>query len=358
MKLFKKCCALLALLLVCTICLSGCGNSKARELSDDKIQEIQSVLEEGQNNDEEVEEPEIYADKVWDPELTKGKFVIYTIRATNEYQFATGTTHAGDAALVVTPDGKTMLIDLNVPTNGAYIVDALKKLGITELDYLVLSHPHIDHLGGISIVARYIKIHEMLTNGAQYESSADWRNMHKIVEENNIAVRYVYEGDEFMFGEEVKVNIYNPPRDYEHMNGTAAQNNGSILMKMTYKDATFLTGGDLYAAQETEILKKYTEELHVDVAKMNHHGYGTSNIREWVKAVSPKIAYAQMTSVTSDVVIGRYQAQGSVILHTALDGPFAIFTDGSGTWEVQTSKDRWVETFGTNDMKDGYMTVK
>ena len=65
-----------------------------------------------------------------------------------------------------------------------------------------------------------------------------------------------------------------------------------------------------------------------------------------------------MTGVVSDVVVGRYQAAGATLVHTALDGPFVIYTSGDDTYEVQAARDRWVETFGLNDMEDGYMMVK
>jgi len=363
MKIFKKVLhALPALLLACVLVLTGCQSSLGNEKSDAKETGSSSVAdsngESDENVDEEGAEAEIYADKIWDRSLTKGKMAVYVMRVNNEYPTDSSVSHAGDSQLLISPDGKTMLIDMNTPTNASIIVDRLQKLGIKKLDYLVISHQHVDHLGGFSILLRYIEVGQIITNAHENTGSGPYRALHKEIEAHNIPVVHAYEGDSFMFGEEVQVKIYNPPIDFDYAGGTAEQNNGSVLMKFIYKESSFLFGGDLYASQEEVILRKYADELHADVAKMNHHGYGTSNTRAWVKAVSPKIAYAQMTGITSDVVIGRYQAQGATIFHTALDGPFVIYTDGDGTYEVQTSKDRWIEDFGTNDMENGYMTVK
>ncbi len=359
----KKLHALPALLLACVLALSGCQSSTGSPKTDSDQTESNkggsSSEEPGADLDgEEEEEAEIYSDKLWDRSLTEGKLALYVLRVSNDYPTDTSVSHAGDAQLLISPDGKTMLIDMNTPTNASIIVATLKKLGIKKLDYLVISHQHIDHLGGFSILFRYMEVGQIITNSHEYTGSSSYRELHKLIERYNIPYSYVYEGDSFSFGEQAQVNIYNPPVDFDYKGGTAGQNNGSLLLKIIYKDSSFLFGGDLYASQEAAILEKYADVLHVGVAKMNHHGYGTSNTREWVKAVSPKIAYGQMTGVVSDVVVGRYQALGSTLLHTALDGPFVIYTDGSDTYEVQAARDRWVETFGLNDMEDGYMVVE
>ncbi len=359
MKTFKRMLqALPALLLACVLVLTGCQNSAENEHSGEKEVETTTTADSSGETEENAEEEEIYADKLWDRSLTKGKFAIYVMRVNNPYPTDSLVSHPGDSILLISPDGKTMMIDLNTPTNSAVIVDSLQKLGIKKLDYLVFSHQHIDHIGGISNLLRYIEVDQVLTNSHENTGSGPYRSLHKLLDEHNIPVRYAYEGDSFMLGNEVQVKIYNPPVGFDYKGGTAGQNNGSLLMKFIYKESSFLTGGDLYASQEGEVLRKYADELHVGVAKMNHHGYDTSNTKEWIKAVSPKIAFAQMTGVTSDVVIARYQARGAATFHTALDGPFVIYTDGDDTYEVQVSRERWSENFGQNDMEKGYMVVK
>lgn len=299
-----------------------------------------------------------YEAKVFDRSLTKGKFAIYVFRSDLGYVYDAGSQHSGDSQLIITPDGTTMLIDMNSPANGSIIVDSLQKLGIKKIDYLVLTHQHLDHMGGYPTVLRYMEVGELITNDHLYTGSDVYMDFHALLKKQGIPVSYKYEGDSMMLGKEVKIDFYNPPAEFDYSKGTTAQNNGSVLMKMTYKNASFLFGGDLYAAQEEVILEKYASELKVDVAKMNHHGKDTSNTRNWVKAVSPKIAFAEMSAVDSEVIIGRYQVQGSTVLHTALDGPFVIYTDGNGTYDIQVSQDRWVLDFGELETEKGHMTVK
>lgn len=347
--------ALPAFLLACVLFLTGCQTSIEGSQTDIKQTEINT---DSVSEDETEEEPEIYADRLWDRSLTEGKLAVYAMRTSNDYTSDSLVSHAGDSQLIITPDGKTMLIDINTPTNASIVVATLQKLGIKKLDYFVLSHTHIDHIGGCPILFRYIEIGEMITNDHFNTGNGTYRDVQKLIERYNIPVTHRYEGDVLELGKYVQIKFYNPPRDFDYSGGTAQQNNGSLLMKMTYKDSSFLFGGDLYASQEDVVLEKYADELQTSVVKMNHHGYGSSNTKAWVKTVSAKIAYGQMTDVVSDVVLGRYQASGSTIFHTGLDGPFVIYTDGDDTYEVQVARDRWIETFGQNDMENGYMVVE
>lgn len=364
MKKFKKIIrALPAFMLVCVLLLTGCQN-KTGDLDSSVENDTQTSNIDAATTDELGADGEVaikageYESKVFDRSLTEGKLAVYAFRADNGYVYDASSQHAGDSMLIVSPDGKTMLIDMNCPSNTSIVVDSLQKLGIEKLDYLVLSHQHLDHLGAYSIIFRYMEIEQIITNAHEYVGSNTYEDLHKLIDEYEIPCSYAYEGDTIMLGEDVEIKVYNPPEGYDYVGGTDGQNNGSLLLKVIYGDSSFLFGGDLYAEQEEVILAKYADELKVDVAKMNHHGYSTSNTKNWVRAVSPKIAFAQMSGVVEDTIVGRYQVVGAAFLHTALDGPFVIYTDGDGVYDVQVSQDRWLEDFGVNEMENGHMTVE
>ncbi len=358
---FKKTfCMLSVLMLAGMLVLTGCQKAETDTDSENEVvvDTMTEVSSDGTVSGEEELTLGEYEDKVFDRSLTKGKFALYVFRADNGYVNDVLSQHSGDSFLIITPDGKTMLIDTNSPTNSSIVVDSLQKLGIKKLDYLVFTHQHLDHIGGYSIIFRYMEIGEVITNAHEYTGSNTYTDIHDLMERKNIPYTYKYEGDSMMLGEYVKLDYYNPPRDFDYVGGTEGQNNGSLLIKMTYKDASFLFGGDLYASQEKVILEKYADELKVDVAKMNHHGDSTSNTKDWVRAVSPKIVFAQMSAVMNDVIVGRYQVQGATMLHPALDGPFVIYTDGDGTYDIQVSQERWVTDFGELDTEKGHLTIK
>lgn len=337
--------------------IAGQGQSETNDQKGSDDEDFWDTESEDEPESEEESEAD-YSAQVFDRSLTKGKLSVYFIQADNNYVYDTGSQHAGDSMILIAPDGATMLIDVNSPSNSACIVGALQRLGIDTIDYLVISHQHMDHIGGYPAVLRYINVKQVLTNSHEYTSSATYQGMYKIFEEKGIPVTRVFAGESYKFGSDVEMQVYNPPTDFNNWNGTTNQNNGSVLIKLIYGDSSFLFGGDLYANQEEILVEKYGSALHADVIKMNHHGYDTSNTKAWIQAVNAKIAGAMMSSVTSELVMYRYAAAGTITLHTAMDGAYVIYTGGDGKYDVQVSKERWVSEYGTLDLTDGHMIVE
>ena len=151
----------------------------------------------------------------------------------------------------------------------------------------------------------------------------------------------LFEGDSFLFGNSISVEVFNPPADYAYNNNyTQVTNSGSLLMKFVYGDSSFLAGGDLYTAQENVIAAKYGSELDVDIVKMNHHGASTSNGAAWVTATSPLVAVSELDTVTSEDVWNRYRDAGALALNVGIDGAVAVHTSGDGEYIVVTSRGR------------------
>lgn len=349
---------LIGILLCCLLCGCQAGETLSSESSVDGGMSAVSSASEPAEDDLPEEEDASYLDAVYDQAQGEGKFSIYFIRAIKEYVTDSSVTHAGDSTLLVSPDGKTMLIDLNNTANGGEIVAAMQHLGIDTLDYLVFSHPHADHIGSYQMLFRYITVKEVIMNGHDYsEDSSVFAGLMRTIEEKEIPITILAEGDTFSFGADVTVECYNPPTDFVFASDASSGNNGSLLLKFLYGDSTYLTGGDLYAEQEAALLEKYGNQLQSDVVKINHHGYDTSNTREWVDTISAKIAVSESNGIQSNVVEGRYRLSGATTLCTGLDGAIAVHTTGDGTYEVQVQQERSVDTYGLLETENGYFTV-
>lgn len=330
--------ALTVLALLLTLLLSGCA---------------------GESQSPAAESPEPlslnYVDAVYDAEAGKGKFCVYFINATKDYITDSAVTHAGDSTLLVSPDGKTMLIDMNNIANSSAIVDAMQRLGIESLDYLVLSHPHVDHIGSFAAILRYVEIKEVIKNGHDYsEESSMYQAMMNEFESRDIPVRVVSQGDSFSFGSEIEVSVMNPPADYAFEEETERANSGSLLLRFTYGQSSFLTGGDIYAGQEELLVAQYGDELQSDIVKMNHHGRDTSNSKNWINTLNCKIAVGEDNAVNSDLVEGRYRLSGAVTLYPALDGAVVVRTEGDGIYQVQLEHEREVDVYGLPTEYEGY----
>ena len=117
-------------------------------------------------------------------------------------------------------------------------------------------------------------------------------------------------------------------------------NDGSIAMRLTYGQSSFWTSGDLYITGEQALTETYGQDIASDVVKMNHHGKDTSNGKDFVQAMSPKIAVGMFDSVASRTVAMRYIAGGAEVFYNSTDGAIRVSTAGDGVYDVQIQKIR------------------
>lgn len=351
---------LMTLLLTFTLLCATITGCAAEQTADEQIQQtVPTVVE----TTAAAEERANWLDKIYDPALGEGKFSVYFINGVKEYVTYNAITHSGDSTLLVAPDGTTMLIDTNTAANGSEIAASLQRLGISTIDYLLFSHPHADHIGSTSTVLRYVDVKHVYMNGHDYsEDSSLYVDMMQELEERQLDITILKEGDVFTFGKDVEVTVMNPPEDYPFSAETAAANSGSLLLRFVYGESSFLFGGDIYVAHEKELVEKYGEALKTDVVKMNHHGYESSNSRDWAQAVGAKIAVGLAHAVISDTVEGRYRVTGAVTMYSGIDGTICVRTTGDGTYEVQVEYERFMDDYGLlteeKNYQDGYFIVE
>lgn len=325
---------------------------------------------EGPGTEQDASEQEDgYQSIVFDRTRVEGKLACYFLRSDSTWTTWSTGVHAGDSILFIAPDGATMLYDCNTPDNAAYIVYALQQLGIQRLDYVVISHPHIDHIGGFSILARYMEIGQLYTPPAYVTEAGSNKTYYAAMLSKAKALgiehSYLVEGDTFDFGG-VQVQVYNPPADFDYSAGIDL-NECSLLLKLTYQDSSFLAGGDcgnnlaeLGRATEDELVEKYGGQLQADVAKVNHHmdSSSTYSMSEgWMNAVNAKIYVGSMNSV-EELTYFRVKKTGASVFHTALDGTVLVYTTGDGTYDVQVERDRVNDYYGSLDTENGHMRVK
>jgi competence protein ComEC len=240
---------------------------------------------------------------------------------------------SGDAIFIRTPDGVTMMIDAGIPETGPYVDQYLDKLGIERLDYAVLTHPHYDHIGGFTTLLHTKEIGQIFTSVVPYNTNT-YETVESLIEEKQIPREYLEEGDEWMLGSDVRVQVLNPPKGTtpESLPETIATpviNNHSIVLKLTYKDTSFLFPADIYKAAEAELVEKYGELLDADFLHAPHHGDETSNSGKFIDAVSPEIAVFSTNIFQSLRVEERYRDRGIEVYIPQLHGNILITSDGS-----------------------------
>lgn len=307
------------------------------------VQSTDAAQTESQETEAETEAAADRYEQIVDLAGTEGKLAIFFIDLD---EVDSNGEHSGDSTLLISPDGKVMLIDAGNTPCGDEITAFLKELGITKIDYLVVSHAHIDHIGGIPEIVANFEIGVHYRTPVEYTTQT-YANYVSAIEKAGIPVEYVHAGDSFMFGEYITVDIYNPEEEIEYPaenveNWNQFMNDHSMLMKMTYGESTFLFGGDLYVAAEQKLVQAYGDLLKVDVAKVNHHGYSTSSCRKWVKTTLPQIAVAMGDVIGSVEACELYEKQGAVYYHTSLDGCVRVVADDARNYEVISRYDSWI----------------
>ena len=251
---------------------------------------------------------------------------------------------SGDSTILTSPDGKVMIVDTGNPSTFIDIQNALEAMGVTRIDYLVASHPHIDHIGSMAQLIYAYDIGAVYTTEVEYNTS-HYRSYMEALAATETPHIILSEGDTFMFGEHVLVEVFHPAPGIEYYEGypdgsTQFINNLSLLMKLTYGDSSFLFSGDLYTAAEREIAARYGDKLRSGVLKVPHHGAGTSSSKPFREAIGAQVAVMMSDAIEELRIYRNYSKAGTDTYITSIDGAVAVSTTGDGEYTVISQFDR------------------
>lgn len=199
-----------------------------------------------------------------------------------------------DAALIQYK-GKNMLIDTGEVDSRDALVKELRDRNVQEIDAIIITHPHADHLGGMAALFNNFPIHQIYDNGIS-ANNAMYRNYLKQIKNRNIPYQILRKGDSISFGDDVQFNVLSPSEQLftkensprETANGLT--NDNSIVCRMTYNNFSMLFTGDAQVEVEKQLLKDYGSQLKSDVLKVGHHGSKTASSLAFIKAVHPTVA--------------------------------------------------------------------
>lgn len=201
------------------------------------------------------------------------------------YQFDVGQ---GDAALVVFPNGKKMLIDgggikRSFDVGQMVVAPALIHLGISTIDYILISHPHFDHYGGLSYIVQKFAPTEIFYRSAVYKN-ADIEEFEKLLSEaraDGVVINELRNGDGFEEGGANAKFLYSP------CELDCDANAASIVTLINYGASKIVSVGDLSRAGEFALSEVSSD---VDILKVAHHGSRDASSQEILKVLRPKIS--------------------------------------------------------------------
>ena len=234
----------------------------------------------------------------------------------------------GDCELVEC-DGKYMLIDAGENGYEDAVINYLRKLGVEKLDYIVASHQHSDHIGGMAEVLSEFNADKIImprltkeqtpTNSTYKDFLQAVQNSEAKVIEAKVGAKYTLGTSEF----EILGPVTNDAEDI---------NNMSVVMRLEFGENSFLFTGDDETEEEKEILENGAY-LDCDVLKAGHHGSSTSSSKDFLSAVTPEICIISCGEDNKyghphENALKRMKKQTETIYRTDICGDIIVESDG------------------------------
>lgn len=241
----------------------------------------------------------------------------------------------GLSVVVLAPDGTSMLFDAGRSGDRVenLIIPYLEELGITELDYLVVSHPDQDHIGGMPRLLDRFPVRNFVDPAIPTTNQTYGHTLERVLDYdiNPILARA---GTSIDMGPDVTAEILWPSGDFILDRGEPDTNNNSTVIRIQMGEVSFLLTGDIEVeAEETLVESLGGEELQSDVLVVAHHGSQTSSRAEFLDSVSPTVAVIPVGldnpyGHPHDEVMQRLRFRGITIYRTDLDGTVEMISDG------------------------------
>lgn len=238
----------------------------------------------------------------------------------------------GDSIFIELPNDQVMLIDASEKDMSSRISNYIRKKGYSKLDYLIATHPHSDHIGGMKDIVNNFDLKSIYMPKA-VTTTKTYENLLKSISDKGMKIKSAKSGMKIIAEKDLLVEILAPNSEtYESLN------NYSVVLKVTYKNRSFIFMGDAERLSEEEI----TSSPAADVIKIGHHGSSSSTSAAFLKKVNPSMAIISVGQDNSynhphTSVINRLEKSNIKVYRTDLNGNIVLTTDGN---EIKVEVDK------------------
>lgn len=245
----------------------------------------------------------------------------------------------GDACVVESPGGRVLLVDTGgIVRHGEddegrrVVAPYLRYRGIQEIDAVVLSHPHADHIGGTDALLHRFRVGRLIDDGLDDDGGLVPRFQRSAIAQGT-RLQTAMPGQTLDFGDGVRAEIIAPLSG-----GDGSANNSSVMLRLTYGRIRVLFTGDAEAPEE-QMATAGGRRIDCDVLKVGHHGSRTSTTPLFLSAAHPQIAVISVGKRNlyghpSEEVLQRLRDSGAKVYRTDRCGAVTVETDGAA---IQTT---------------------
>lgn len=230
----------------------------------------------------------------------------------------------GDASLLLFDDGSAVMIDTGTVSSAERLTGYLRMHGVKELRYLILTHPHEDHIGGAADLLRSFPVETVVINAA-LGSGAVWDDFCSARRESGCRNVIADVGMTFPCGSG-EIEVLGPRRLFDE------ENDNSLYLRVTYGDTAFLFTGDAGIAAELDLLFDGAD-LSCNVLKLGHHGSSSASSSALVQCAAPAYAIASCGrnntySHPDPTVLAILEDADVEVCRTDIMGDITFFSNG------------------------------
>jgi len=251
----------------------------------------------------------------------------------------------GNSAVIKFPNGKIMLVDgggfsgSDFDTGRNIIAPFLWHERYKKVDYIALSHPQQDHMGGLAFIAEVFASEQFWYNG-DGSPAVSYQKLKDIINERSIKVFLPNDLAKPLEIGGAVVSLIHPGRDHKPSDQPKNLNRNSLVLKISYGNISVILPGDIEKVSEKNILSRYSqEELKSAVLLVPHHGSKNSLTQPFLQAVDPIISVISTGRYNRfgfphEETLNKLRAHGNIILRTDMDGAITVYIDRNGNLSV------------------------
>lgn len=238
----------------------------------------------------------------------------------------------GESILIQDETGFDVLIDGGSPLGGTKVVDYLQEQGVDEIDVMVATHAHKDHIGGLTEILQEtdIPVHQILYNGRSSDTET-WTNFDEAVRDRGLTLSTAHYPMTYTWGTSTAYVLNPAPNLVEANQVDDVQNAKSVAILLDHAEVEFLLTGDIGASGELALISR-ANSISAEILKVSHHGSEDSSNAAFLAAVSPTEAIISVGDNPSgyphEETLDRLQSVGARIWRTDQSGTIVVLSDG------------------------------